>query len=107
MEKIMKKLVAVVATVAMCSSVVAPVSAKATTCPPHYFVYEIREFLGGMYDHPYLYSETEELDGSISLDYRTCYVDIMVTETKKVCTKCRRVESTDYEEEEHHRVNHN
>lgn len=107
MKKSIKKLATVAATVAMCCSLVIPVSVKAeeNSCPPHDFEYETREFRGGTYEHEYLYSRTKEPDGTITYDYRICIVDIMVTKTQKVCQNkgCDVVEDTKYVENHIHR----
>ena len=109
MKKTMKKLAAVVATAAVCCSMVVPGVAKAATCPPHYYVDEfVREFLGGMYDHLYVESMSEGDNGEPILEYATCWVDVMVTEYEKRCVKCQTVDvdGTTYEEKHIHTVNH-
>ena len=106
MKKTMKKLVAAVATAAICCSMAVPGVAKASTCPPHYLdsVF-VREFLGGTYEHEYVYSMGIE-NGQPVIDYRTCFVDVWVKEYENKCTKCGMVESTKYEETHKHRVTH-
>ncbi len=106
MKKTMKKLAAVVATAAVCCSMVVPGVAKAATCPPHDYVDEfVREFWGGMYEHEYP-EVTEGENGELIVTYKTCWVDVMVTEYEERCEKCGNVNGTKYEETYVHRVNH-
>ena len=106
MKKTVKKLATVVATAAVCCSMVVPGVAKAATCPPHYLDYEfVREFQGGTYEHEYLYSMGTE-NGQPVLTYKTCWVDVMVKEYENKCMKCGIVEGIKYEETHIHRVDH-
>ena len=79
------------------SSVVVPVSLKAATCPPHYYVVQpeiIDQYIGGVGkdSHTYFYGYVEDLNGNVTEDYRTCRVDVMVCLHEKICSKCQDVE---------------
>ena len=106
MKKTMKKLVAVVETVAICCSMAIPVVANAETCSPHDYEYKfVKEIFGGSYEHEYIYSIEEE-NGQPVIVYKPCLVDVWVKEYENKCTKCEMVESTKYEETHKHRVTH-
>ena len=93
------------ATAAICCSMAVPIVANAETCSPHDYVYEfVREYLGGAYEHEYLYSMEIE-NGQPVLTYRPCWVDVMVKKYEGSCTKCKNVD-TIYKETHIHRVNH-
>lgn len=91
--KLIKKFATVIVTVSMCFSMLISVSAKAAICPPHDDEVQLADqYYRGTNLHNYLYSVTENLDGTVIEEYKTCEVDVIQYIYRFICKQCNRVE---------------
>ena len=86
--RVAKKLGAVVAMAAVCLTMVAPTTASAATCPPHYFsVYDTDKVVTTT-THEYVYGIIKYPDGSEEEDRRTCVITTTKYYNNAVCLNC-------------------
>ena len=104
--RLAKKLGAVVAMAAVCLTTVAPTTASAATCPPHYYTKTVDTNViteGAYREHEYE-KGFQEINGQMVPIFDTCRVDKLIYYHTKACTFCGDISSVYTTEEKYKHV---